>query len=195
MLLPHRRLLLRAIQAGDRARLRVLARRHPGVEIHPEASSNLASARITLGHGARLRIGAGVATERAAGALRLWVGDGAELVVDDDTWLRVETGPLSLYALAGARLHVGRDGFLSACSITAKREVVLGRQVWVGPGSQIDYSWVATAVTVLRGVAIGAHSVVGARSLVTRSIPDHTLAFGSPAVPRGKVGDRAGLRA
>jgi acetyltransferase-like isoleucine patch superfamily enzyme len=33
--------------------------------------------------------------------------------------------------------------------------------------------------------------VIGTRSLVNRSIPEHTLAFGSPATPRGKVGDRS----
>jgi acetyltransferase-like isoleucine patch superfamily enzyme len=53
-----------------------------------------------------------------------------------------------------------------------------------------DCAWVAADVTVLRGVSIGAHSVIGARSLVTQDIPDHTLAFGSPARPHGKVGDR-----
>jgi maltose O-acetyltransferase len=49
-------------------------------------------------------------------------------------------------------------------------------------------------VTILRGVTIGDHSVVGARSLVTRDIPPHTLAFGQPARPRGEVGDRSHTR-
>ena len=53
-----------------------------------------------------------------------------------------------------------------------------------------DHAWVASDVTVLRGVEIGAHSVIGARSLVTSEIPEHTLAFGIPARPRGTVGDR-----
>ena len=44
-----------------------------------------------------------------------------------------------------------------------------------------DYAWVASDVTVLRGVTIGEHAVIGARSLVTRDVPPHTLAFGSPA--------------
>ena len=45
-------------------------------------------------------------------------------------------------------------------------------------------------VSILRGVQIGAHSVIGARSLVTREIPEHTLAYGIPARPHGSVGDR-----
>jgi acetyltransferase-like isoleucine patch superfamily enzyme len=57
-----------------------------------------------------------------------------------------------------------------------------------------DYVWVASDVTVLRGVTIGEHSVIGARSLVTSDIPPHSLAFGSPARVRGSVGDRSRVR-
>jgi acetyltransferase-like isoleucine patch superfamily enzyme len=57
-----------------------------------------------------------------------------------------------------------------------------------------DHAWVAADVTVLKGVRIGSHCVVGTRSLVTRSLPDHSLAFGSPAEVRGKVGDRSRTR-
>jgi acetyltransferase-like isoleucine patch superfamily enzyme len=47
---------------------------------------------------------------------------------------------------------------------------------------------------VLKGVTIGAHSVVGTRSLVNRDVPPHTLVFGVPAEPRGVVGDRSRAR-
>jgi acetyltransferase-like isoleucine patch superfamily enzyme len=53
---------------------------------------------------------------------------------------------------------------------------------------------VAADVTVLKGVRIGSHCIVGTRSLVTRDVPDHSLAFGSPATVRGKVGDRSKTR-
>jgi maltose O-acetyltransferase len=49
-------------------------------------------------------------------------------------------------------------------------------------------------VTILRGVTIGEHSVIGARSLVTRDIPPHTLAYGQPATPQGAIGDRSSTR-
>jgi acetyltransferase-like isoleucine patch superfamily enzyme len=32
--------------------------------------------------------------------------------------------------------------------------------------------------------------VIGSRSVVTRSIPDHSLAYGAPAKPHGRVGRR-----
>ena len=49
-------------------------------------------------------------------------------------------------------------------------------------------------MTVLRGVTIGAHAVVGSRSLVTNDVPPHGLAFGVPARVRGVVGDRSKVR-
>jgi len=54
-----------------------------------------------------------------------------------------------------------------------------------------DHCWVASDVTVLRGVEIGEQSVIGARSLVTKSMPPHTLALGVPATPSGTIGDRS----
>jgi acetyltransferase-like isoleucine patch superfamily enzyme len=57
-----------------------------------------------------------------------------------------------------------------------------------------DFSWIASDCTVLKGVTIGAHAVVGARSIVTSDVPDHTLVFGQPARPRGEVGDRSRVR-
>jgi acetyltransferase-like isoleucine patch superfamily enzyme len=44
-------------------------------------------------------------------------------------------------------------------------------------------------VTVLPYVRIGAGSIVGAGSVVTRDLPDGVVAYGSPAVVRGRVRD------
>jgi serine acetyltransferase len=41
--------------------------------------------------------------------------------------------------------------------------------------------WLAHDVLVMKGVEIGAGSVVGARSLVSRTLPARALAVGSPA--------------
>lgn len=206
-------LLLRAIQLRDRWLLRRLARRHPGLAIDPGASTNLAVARYALAPGARLRIGPGVVTERIRGALHFDVAAGAAVEIGAETWLRTDVEPVHLIAFEGARLTVGPEGFLNGCHLSAKRQVSLGRRVWVGLGSRVfdadqhdldadqlervapveigDHVWVAADATVLRGVRIGAHSVVGARSLVTRDVPAHTLVYGIPSKERGKVGDRS----
>jgi acetyltransferase-like isoleucine patch superfamily enzyme len=209
-------LALRAIRAWDRLRLRALAARHPGLEVHPDASSNLAAARYALGPGARLRIGPGVVTERRAGQLSFLLGPGARVDIGPGVWLRTEIGPVNVVAFGGGRIEIGPEAFLNGCHVSAKRRVTLGRRAWVGPGSKIfdadqhdldddhpervepvrigDHVWIAADVTVLRGVEIGAHSVVGARSLVTSDVPEHTLAYGIPAKPRGSVGDRSSTR-
>jgi maltose O-acetyltransferase len=169
-----------------------------------------------MGAGASLRIGPRVVTERRHGALRFLLGPGARVEIGAGAWLRTDLGPVVLACFAGARLVLGPESFLNAAHLSAKREVVLGRRAWVGPGTRVfdsdqhdfdserpevaepvaigDYAWVASDCTVLKGVRIGAHAVVGTRSLVTRDVPPHTLVFGIPATPRGSVGDRSRVR-
>jgi hypothetical protein len=205
--------LLRGIQSWDRFRLRRLAARHPGLELHPTASTNLAVARFALGEGARLRIGAGVVTERTPGALSFLLGPGAVVEIGERTWLRTELEPIVLAAFAGARIVLGSDSWLNGCHLSAKHAIDCGRRAWIGPGCRLidsdqhaldaehpergapitlgDHVWITSDVTVLRGVRIGSHCVVGARSVLTQDLPPHTLAHGTPARPTGKVGDRS----
>ena len=181
--------------------------------MHPRASTNLASASFDLAPGARLQIGPGVVTEHRHHGVRFSLGPGARISIGEGTWLRSDLGPVQLFAFEGAEIELGPDCFLNGCHLSAKSSLRLGRSAWVGPGSRIfdsdqhdldadhpevtqpvvvgDFAWVASDVTVLRGVEIGAHCVIGARSLVTRSIPAHTLAYGVPARPGGEVGDRS----
>ena len=43
-----------------------------------------------------------------------------------------------------------------------------------------ENTWVAARCTILGGVTIGKNCVIGAGSVVTRDIPDNSLAFGNP---------------
>jgi acetyltransferase-like isoleucine patch superfamily enzyme len=209
-------LFLVVLRSWDRARLRVRMRLQPGLEIHPSASSNFAAARFALEPGAKLRIGAGAVTERRPGALRFDLRAGATVEIGERCWLRTDGGEVHVSAFEGARIEVGPDCFLNAATLSAKRQVRLGRRVFVGLGSRVfdsdqhdfdaerpeqtaaveigDHAWIAADATVLRGVTVGEHSVVGTRSLVTRDVPAHTLAFGMPATVRGEVGDRSNTR-
>lgn len=58
------------------------------------------------------------------------------------------------------------------------KPTVIGEDVWIGAG-----------VTVLGGVTLGDHSVIGAGSVVTGDIPAGAIAFGSPARVKGERSD------
>jgi len=209
-------LLLRVLAARDRLWLRWLQWVHPGLEVHPDASPALAWARYDLAHDARLRIGAGVAAERIRDGVRFELGPGARVEIGEGTWLRCDRQAVVLAAFAGAGMVVGPGCLLNGCHLSAKREIRLGRRVFVGIGSRLldsdqhdldegqpersapvvveDHAWVASDSTVLRGVRVGAHAVVGSRSLVTQDVAHHTLVYGVPARVQGAVGDRSRAR-
>jgi len=205
-------LLLRAVQAWDRLRLRGLMRKHPGLRIDPTASTNLAVARFELAPGSELVIGAEVTTERLPGELCFHVESGGRVEVGRATWLRCEVEKIRLVAYTGARLRLGAECFLNGCQLSAKERVEVGVGAMIGPGCRVYDSdqhplddetperprpveigecvWVASDVTVTKGSVIGGHSVIGTRSLVAGHIDEHTLAYGVPAMPRAHVGKR-----
>lgn len=45
-----------------------------------------------------------------------------------------------------------------------------------------DFAWLGHRVTILPGVRIGRHSIIGAGAVVTKNIPDYAIAVGNPAV-------------
>jgi acetyltransferase-like isoleucine patch superfamily enzyme len=47
-----------------------------------------------------------------------------------------------------------------------------------------DDVWIGAHCTILGGVIIGAHSVIGAHSLVTKDIPPYSVAYGVPCKVR-----------
>lgn len=42
-------------------------------------------------------------------------------------------------------------------------------------------AWIASGATVLGGVTIGKHAVIGANSVVTKSVPDYAIVAGNPS--------------
>jgi maltose O-acetyltransferase len=207
------KLLLHLIQAWDRYRLRRLQRLHPGLSIDPSASTNFASAEFHLAPGARLEIGPRAETDRRPGGLRFHVSAGAHVTIGEGVWLRTHIAPLLIAAFDSARLEMGPFCWMSGCHLSAKRRLTIGRETLIAPGCRVfdsdqhdlddvrteqtapvdigDWVWIAADATVLKGVRIGSHSIVGARSLVTDSIAEHTLAVGVPAKPVGRIGDRS----
>ena len=80
--------------------------------------------------------------------------------------------------------------------------IIFGEKVLIGPNCKIltswhdennidiiyakpikfgDNVWLTMDVTVLAGVEIGSNTIIGAGSVVTKSIPDNVIAAGNPA--------------
>ena len=111
----------------------------------------------------------------------------------------------------GARIDIGPGAQLSGTSIAARSTTIsIGRQVLIAPNCIIvdsdfhahwppearatepgmegdrpvtigDYAWIGLNCIILKGVAIGEGAIIGAGSVVTKDVPPHSLAVGSPA--------------
>lgn len=96
--------------------------------------------------------------------------DVARVTIGDDT--RLGPGVQLLTPTHPLESSTRRAGWESALPIT------IGVNVWLGG-----------AVTVCPGVSIGDDTVVGAGSVVTRSLPSAVLAVGNPARIVRQLGD------
>jgi maltose O-acetyltransferase len=111
----------------------------------------------------------------------------------------------------GANIHVGAGVFFNFnCVVLDVCEVRIGEHTLFGPGAQILTPvhpfdvlqrraqesakpviigadvWVGGGALILAGVTIGARSVIGAGSVVTRDVPEDVFAAGNPCrVVRG----------
>jgi acetyltransferase-like isoleucine patch superfamily enzyme len=98
-----------------------------------------------------------------------FVGAGTEFNIRD----RIEIGPDCLIA-SGCRFidhnHGTQAGQLMRLQSQPTAAILVGADVWIG----------ANAV-ILKGVQIGDGAIIGAGSVVTKSIPAHAVAVGIPA--------------
>ena len=42
-------------------------------------------------------------------------------------------------------------------------------------------AWIGAGVTILPGISIGKHAIVGAAAVVTKDVPDYAIVVGNPA--------------
>ena len=76
--------------------------------------------------------------------------------------------------IAEERTYIDESGQSAIRTQTAP--VVIGNHVWIGGG-----------VIILPGVTIGDYTVIGAGSVVTRSIPSRVVAYGNPCRVRKRL--------
>ena len=130
-------------------------------------------------------------------------------IVNDSKYNRAGINhPTQLVAGRDAILKIGNNVGMSGASIYAKSSIQIGDHVLLGANTRIydtdfhpihfqdrlagvpaktgavvigDHVWLAANVTILKGVKIGARSVIAAGSVVASDIPEDCLAGGIPA--------------
>lgn len=119
-----------------------------------------------------------------------------------------------LFCTYGYNTTVGDNFFLNVnCKLMDSGKITIGDNVFIAPNVCIiteehamdtaqriqgleythpvtigDNVWICAGVLVLPGVTIGANSVIGAGSVVTKDIPPDSLAVGNPCRVIRKVG-------
>jgi len=148
--------------------------------------------RIVIRGQGRVVVGDGCVFDAASGETNSIVvsAPGATVVLGPGTYLNGAT------ILAGDSVSVGPGSVLGQCVITDSdfhpldadarlagepgkvRPVVVGARAWLG-----------TDVLVMKGVTIGDEAVVGAGTVVRRSVPERTVVTGDDAHVRFEIGE------
>lgn len=102
------------------------------------------------------------------------------------------------HCLAGRIVSECNDGMIDIGSSNNHSiiDVASGKRInRCKPISIGDHVWIGRQATILKGTVIGSHSIIGAGSIVRGTIPDHSLAAGSPAkvIRSGVTWDRRRL--
>lgn len=135
---------------------------------------------------------------------------GDKFMVEGLVAVTIKVGP-------GASLSIGDRVYMNAgTSIEAYHELIIGNDVLIGPFASIidddrhevepgsvrykgptvvgNNVWLGRNVAVLPGVTISDGAVIGANSVVTRSIPPNSFAAGAPARVLSKLDIPEGWR-
>jgi len=176
------------------------------IAAQPAIRLGLALHGIRWGQGWRI-FGMPIVQRRRGSCIEL--GDGLELRSWRTTNPLVPTHPVVLATRrAGALIRIGRDVAMTGATIVAAERVVIGDRVLVGANTTIvdtdfhpldpaarrvdvlagahapvlieDDVFIGMSSIILKGVPIGASSVIGAGSVVTRDVPDAVFAAGNP---------------
>jgi len=160
---------------------------------------------FTVRHPGRISLGRQVAIDDhvlldASGAGEAGVQVGDRVIISRHCIIQGKSGPIVI----GEGCDIGANTLITAASgvylepavliagncyiggsryVTERLDVPIMHQGWYsrGPVHIGTGTWLGAGVTVLDGVRIGRGCIVGAGSVVTRDLPDHSVALGVPA--------------
>lgn len=138
-------------------------------EFHVGPHSILASRIVYERPGAALRIGA-----------RSFVGLGLMSIAE-----RITIGDDVMISWGSTLIDHNSHSLLARQRVADVERWLQGHKDWTGveiaPLSIGNHAWLGFSVALLPGVSIGEGAIIGAGSVVTRSIPAWTIAAGNPA--------------
>jgi acetyltransferase-like isoleucine patch superfamily enzyme len=141
-------------------RPRRLADIGPGVRMAPN---------VSLANGERIKIGA---YSHIGARCSIWAGDSVGRIT------------LGRHALLGPEVFITASNYQTEPGTPVMDQPRVERDVIIG-----DDVWLGARVMVVAGVEIGDGCIIGASSVVTRSIPAGSIAVGNPARVVGQRGD------
>lgn len=121
----------------------------------------LSGSTVIRSRNAEISIGSGCSIGR-----NCLLGSDSRLVVGDEVLL----GAYTYLCAGGLHRFEGPEVSILSQGVDNSKGIVVSKGVWLG-----------TRTTVLDGVTVGQGTVVGAHSLVNRSLPPMIVAYGSPA--------------
>lgn len=209
---PRELKLLRATHRytvmGERyLRWRYRDRVHFGRDCRVDPSSVMVSGLGTV------ELGDEVIIERGAHQVVFHLAEHSRVVLGRGTWFVTFDDNTIFSTKPGAEIRLGQRCWLSGGIFGATKKITVGDHTLIGWGCMIldsnlhrmdndapdpeskpvtigSHVWMPSFITVLPGVTIGDHCVIGTGSLVTEDIPDHSFAAGRPARVIRKIGDR-----
>ena len=90
------------------------------------------------------------------------------------------------YLMDGGGITIGHHCFIGPnCGMYTATHPVLAEERNQGLEKALpivigDNCWIGADVTILPGVTIGSNTIIGAKSVITKDIPDHVIALGNP---------------
>lgn len=130
---------------------------------------------------------------------KLRIDKGGQLIIDGTVSLFVRN---NIHIFSDAQLRIGSGTYINeGTKISCKHNIVIGKNCAISNDVSImdsdfhciegqtvqengviigDHVWIGADVSILKNVKIGRDCIIGARTLVTRDVPDHCLAVGNP---------------